>query len=456
LTGAGPLDLAFKVVDIQLSANVQTEVLVETSGMQPDATIQQSARWHCTWTRQTSDEALRLESITASQFEELRLATAGSRLFRDKTTAAFGDSEVLRDQFQRGMGFWHANLDLAFGFDHGMQGFAIGDINGDGLDDLYVCQPAGLVNRCFVRESTGRLRDVTTSCGADWLDVSRAALLLDLDNDGDQDLAVTIDNSVAVHANDGSGRFELAGRIPTEADLYSLCAADYDADGDLDIYACGYTRHGQLAVGDTFANPAPYHDANNGGPNVLLRNEGRLVFSDATSQAGLEQNNRRFSYAAAWEDFDNDGDLDLYVANDFGRNNLYQNQSGRFVDVAARLGVEDIGAGMSVTWGDYDQNGWMDLYVSNMFSSAGNRVTRQKQFQDHFDPEVHRQLQRHARGNSLFSGSPEGMFHDRSREACVDVGRWAWGATFLDINNDGWEDLYVANGFFTSTDTVDL
>ncbi len=84
--------------------------------------------------------------------------------------------------------------------------------------------------------------------------------------------------------------------------------------------------------------------------------------------------------AASWEDYDQDGDLDLYVANDFGRNNLYRNDDGQFVDVAAEAGVEDISAGMSVSWGDYNNDGQADLYVGNMFSSAGNRVTYQRQF----------------------------------------------------------------------------
>ena len=126
----------------------------------------------------------------------------------------------------------------------------------------------------------------------------------------------------------------------------------------------------------------PYHDANNGVRNYLLENHGSWEFRDVTAQVGLEQNNRRFSYAASWEDFDNDGDPDLYVANDFGRNNLYRNDSGRFVDVAGQAGVEDISAGMSVTWGDYNQDGLLDIYISNMFSSAGNRITYQRQFKE--------------------------------------------------------------------------
>jgi hypothetical protein len=73
-------------------------------------------------------------------------------------------------------------------------------------------------------------------------------------------------------------------------------------------------------------------------------------------------NNQRFSYAAAWDDYDQDGDFDLYVANDFGRNNLYRNDRTGFEDVADELGVEDTGSGMSVSWGDVNGDGWMDLY----------------------------------------------------------------------------------------------
>jgi hypothetical protein len=98
----------------------------------------------------------------------------------------------------------------------------------------------------------------------------------------------------------------------------------------------------------------------------------------------------------------------------------------------------------------------MDLYVSNMFSAAGNRVTRQKQFRERVDPAAHWQLQRHSRGNSLFARTADGKFLERGEAAGVQMGRWAWGATFFDVNNDGWEDLYVANGFFTSDDTEDL
>jgi hypothetical protein len=199
----------------------------------------------------------------------------------------------------------------------------------------------------------------------------------------------------------------------------------------------------------------PYHDANNGGPNMLWRNDGRFRFADVTRDVGLDVNNRRYSYAVSWDDFDNDGDQDLYVANDFGRNNLYENRGGRFVDIAADAGVEDISAGMSTAWGDYDNDGLMDIYVGNMFSSAGNRVTYQRRFRSDRAAGLD-QFRRHARGNSLFRNSGAKTFTDESIASAVTIGRWAWGSKFVDLNNDGLLDIYVANGFLTTDDTGDL
>ena len=188
----------------------------------------------------------------------------------------------------------------------------------------------------------------------------------------------------------------------------------------------------------------------------MLRNEGGWRFTDATRQSGLDENNSRFSFAAAWEDYDNDGDMDLYVANDFGRNNLYRNEEGHFTDVAPAAGVEDVGAGMGVSWSDYDRDGDMDLYVSNMFSSAGNRVTYQRRFKPETEEDTRALFQHHARGNTLFRNAGDGSFVDVSEATGVTMGRWAWGNNFIDINNDGLDDIVVANGFITGEDPDDL
>ena len=111
---------------------------------------------------------------------------------------------------------------------------------------------------------------------------------------------------------------------------------------------------------------------------------------------------------------------------------------------------------MSITWGDYDRDGWLDAYVSNMWSSAGNRITRQEQFKpgvSKVDKELYQYL---ARGNTLLRNLGDGTFADVSVADGVTMGRWAWSSNFVDLNNDGWQDLFVANGYITTDDTADL
>ena len=101
---------------------------------------------------------------------------------------------------------------------------------------------------------------------------------------------------------------------------------DYNLDRDVDIYLCGHNPRGETAPGDIFANPGPYHDANNGARNFMIENRSGWDFHDTTKETGLDQNNRKFSFAAVWENYDNDGDQDLFVANDSGTKNLYPNE----------------------------------------------------------------------------------------------------------------------------------
>src|SRR5437660_3257820 len=154
-----------------------------------------------------------------------------------------------------------------------------------------------------------------------------------------------------------------------------MAAADYDRDGLVDLYLCTYVY---FQSEDQYRYPNPYHDARNGPPNFMFRNElgadGSGIFSDVTEAVGLNQNNDRYSFAPVWCDYNGDGWPDLYVANDFGRNNLYKNDKGKFRDVAAAAGVEDLGPGMSAAWFDYDGDGKPDLYTANMWTAAGNRV----------------------------------------------------------------------------------
>ena len=169
----------------------------------------------------------------------------------------------------------------------------------------------------------------------------------------DRDLLCAIGPTIVLSENDGAGTFTPVRslRAASNAAFYGLSAADYDLDGDLDVYACRYVK-----TSYTDSIPIPYHDARNGPRNHLLRNEGADGFRDVTDEVGLGVNNDRFSLAPCWSDYDGDGDPDLYVANDFGGNNLYRNDNGHFVDMAPQSDVEDIGRDYPLTLNHWRRN----------------------------------------------------------------------------------------------------
>ncbi len=437
--------IKFKIVNVELKGKVAvTDIFVQASGKKSEGSIQQvNAKWQVFWTLKSPPQIFEIRII-----EHDFIDSNGS--FTDCTAEALTDRKLIDSQFVYGREHWFSQTENALGVEGRGNGIAIGDVNNDGLEDLYFCQSAGLPNRLLLRQPDGSLRDLSAAAGVDWLDTTRAALFVDLDNDGDQDLALTMGTRLVLHENVGNGTFPIRAVLVSKSVLFSLNAIDFDRDGDLDLFTCGYSGAGQISPADVFASPMPYHDANNGAPNALLANDGRWGFRDVTAETGLGVHNLRFSLASVWEDYDNDGDQDLYVANDFGRNNLYRNDDGKFTDVAAEAGVEDIGPGMSASWGDANNDGLSDLYVSNMFSSAGSRITRQKQFQSGLDSESLASFQRHARGNSLFINQGDGTFIDVAESSGAVMGRWAWGSLFVDLNNDGWKDLYVTNGFVTA------
>jgi Tfp pilus assembly protein PilF/peroxiredoxin len=384
---------------------------------------------------------------------------AAAPVFTEATDSAFGGIDAFKAQLTPNLDDWIARLDSAFipgGMGH--HGVSAGDADGDGLDDLYVAQPSGLPNRLFRNNGDGTFSDITDSAGVGVLDSTSQSLFIDVDNDGDEDLVVITRSGPLLFLNDGKAHFTFVPNAfqfahPLQGTLTSVAAADYDRDGFVDLYLCAYS----FLIGaseDKAGPPAPYHDAQNGPPNVLLHNDGHGHFVEVTDAVGLNEHNDRFSFAATWGDFDEDGWPDLLVANDFGRKNLYRNLGVvngqvRFKDVTDTAGVADYGAGMSAAFVDYDNDGHLDIYTGNMWTAAGLRVTALPGFMPDAPPDVRALYQRHARGNSLFRNRGDGTFEDVTLKAGAEFGRWAWSSDALDFDNDGFEDLLVVNGMFT-------
>lgn len=421
---------------------------------------EKNGQWEIDWAKDACDDwrIIRWKVISQTRSQ------ASTPVFTDVTDSALGGNLCLRDQLGPGIDDWREILDGALGVDiFGNNGVAIGDIDGDGLDDFYVCQPSGLPNLLFRNQGDGTFVDVTESAGVGVLDSSSMAIFADVDNDGAEDLIVVTWKQPLLFMNNGNGKFALEkdafrfAQLPKGA-FTAGCMADYDRDGYLDLYLCSYNYF--LAEG-SYRLATPYFDANNGPPNVLFHNNGDGTFSEVTESIGMDQNNHRFSFACAWADYDQDGWPDLYVANDYGRNNLYRSegrQGGRvtFRDAAAEAGVEDIGPGMSASWLDYNNDGLMDLYVGNMWTAAGLRITGLPAFQSALPSDLRNLYRQHVMGNSLFRNRGDGTFQDVTAEAGVEMGRWAWSCDALDFDNDGWQDLYITNGMITNSNPVDL
>ena len=384
-------------------------------------------------------------------------------LFEDITGLVFGGVASFQEQLRRGVPYWRARLDSACGIDvYGNNGIAVGDIDNDGWDEIYVCQPGGLPNRLYKRGSGGAMADITERAGIGVLDDTACVLFLDLRNIGWQDLLVLTTTGPLLFLNQRDGTFRLQpnsfrSRSVPQGTFTGMAAADYDRNGKLDLYLCTYVY---FQSEDQYRYPVPYHDAQNGPPNFLFRNrltaEGGGYFEDVTAEAGLDHNNNRFSFAPAWCDYDGDGWPDLYVANDFGRNNLYKNEGGRFRDVAAEAGVEDIGPGMSAAWFDYDGDGALDLYVSNMWTASGQRVVRDPAFAPASNAALKEAYHRHTKGNSLYRNKGDGSFEEVGASEGVEFGRWAWSSDGIDFDNDGTPEIYVAAGMLTDTSEADL
>jgi Flp pilus assembly protein TadD/peroxiredoxin len=439
---------------LQVSTDVHYDVLAT---LDHDRREERVGTWSLIW-KQEPEGAWQILNWSAGGEQRSRVTGPG---FVDITGACFAGSPSYQKQLRRGVDYWRTALDGACGIDiYGNNGVAIGDFDGDGFDDLYVCQPAGLPNLLYRNRGDGTFEDVTAKAGVGILDGTSSALFADLNNSGRQDLIVVRTSGPLLYVNRGDGSFELKpeafhfARAP-QGTFTGIAAADYDRDGLLDVYFCLYSFYQGLS---DYQFPSPFYDAVNGPPNFLMKNQGGYRFADVTAAAGMDRNNNRYTFTCGWNDYNDDGWPDLYVVNDFGRKVLYHNNGdGTFRDVSAQAGVEDPGEGMSMTWLDYDNDGHDDLYVVNMWEPAGLRVMSQDQFAASAPARVRAMYRQDAMGNTLLHNEAgKGVFRDVTEDSGTRLGGWNWGSDSWDLDHDGYPDLYVTNGFISGAKAEDL
>ncbi len=319
-------------------------------------------------------------------------------------------------------------------------GAALLDVEGDGDLDIYwvngstLEQPdRGATNALYRNDGAG-FADIAAAAGAAGSGWGMGALAADYDGDGDQDLYITCLADNILYRNDGSVFVEATKVAGLEVPVWSTGAAmgDADLDGDLDLYVANYLDFDPNAIAplgtqwkgrDVFVGPLSLPAS----PDVFYRNVGDGTFAEATAASGLDHPEPGYGFGVLFIDCDDDGDLDLYIANDSTPNFLYRNEGdGTFVEVGLRANAafNETGlaqAGMGVAWGDYDGDGAGDLLVTN--------------FEDDY--------------NTLYRNGGDGRFTDVSFAAGlgrVSLPLVGFGAVFLDYDNDADQDLFVANG----------
>jgi len=410
-------------------------------------------QFESTWSK---NEDGQLKVLKIGDPEQTVLNESPVLWFKDETDRLTAKEPTFAEHLSRGLDFWLKRIESIHGIDAFINnGMALGDFDGDGRDDIYVCQPGGLPNRLFLHQADNTILEAPKKTGANYLDHTSAALFIDIDNDGDQDLTLATPSGIVLLENDKHQSFIRRGILQTdEVDCHSLSATDFDLDGNLDLLITFALGSRSLDNDSSFR----FDDARDGGSNQLFRGDGKWSFSEVTALSGLSEGNDRHSLAASWHDYDLDGDPDLYIANDYGQNQLYRNDvrngSRLFSEIANEIGIEDRGAGMSVSWADYNRDGLPDLYVGNMYSNAGKRITGLSGFMPKNKEELTKHYRRFAKGNTLFKQEKNGGFIDSG--PATTMGRWAWSSVFADLNNDGWEDLIVANGYISGPRPDDL
>jgi hypothetical protein len=316
------------------------------------------------------------------------------------------------------------------------------DVDRDGHADLYVtASKEGSANRLFRNRGNGTFEDVAARLGVADLNraedgVSMGAVWGDYDNDGFDDLFLYRWGRPELFHNDrgqGFTRASAAAALPAWANINTAVWLDFDRDGRLDLFAGGYYSEAVnlWKLADTRMMPESFEYANNGGRKYLFRNLGGGRFEEVSAQVGLVS--RRWALAAVAADLRGTGYPDLFIANDYGVSELFANENGKFREIGRDAGVGYAPkSGMNASVGDVLNQGRFAIYVSNI-SEEGILL----------------------QGNNLWIPSDvvNGIqrYENLARPMGVDLAGWSFGAQFADLNNDGFLDLYVANGYVSAS-----
>lgn len=316
-------------------------------------------------------------------------------------------------------------------------GLTVRDLNGDGRLDVAATNGTEVV--VFFQANNGSFTPKTIETGHPrmWTSSVSAA---DFDDDGDADLLVTHHpGPVEVYRNE-QGAFALAGTLAQPGEWHSVTVGDFDDDGKLDVALLPYPLE---------KTPTNMLEATNGWSLELWRGDGKLGFTRWHEETRFP---RRWTLAAVAADLLGQGRPQLYVANDFGSNDLWRFEAdGGLSEVAKPSGVDDPGNGMSADVADFDGDGREDLYVANMFSKAGTRVLASTKG---LPPALMSTVQKFARGNTLYVAR-DGGFDEVAPTVGVNRGLWAFGSVFTDFDNDARLDVAVANGYLSHPNRKD-
>ncbi|MGE0712306.1 MAG: FG-GAP repeat domain-containing protein [Planctomycetota bacterium] len=353
---------------------------------------------------------------------------------------------------------------------HAIGGASAADVDGDGRDDLLLTRGDGL--GLFLNRG-GRLEDVTEAWGLGGVAHPNVCLAADFDGDGDADLFVGSFYGPNHLFENVGGRFRdvTATSGLGQDDMTAVAAAaDFDGDGRLDLYL-GRFLDMRSEV------PLTMLYTRNGAPNKLYLSSGALRFRDASASSGADDVGLTLGAAAG--DVDGDGDADIYLSNDFGRNVLLRNDGrGHFQDVALETGTLAVSGGMSATFADLDGDGRLDIYVSSIRSNqrwfsqdvnirsyvlgivqSNRRARLQELFLDlrkHMGQDWPQVGHASLKGNYYLRQRPDGTFADVSEEQNVNPQGWYWSSGAFDVDNDGRLDLFAVDGWISNELKDDL